>query len=83
LLLVIASVSLASLAQYGFISYSFNGGFSWQTKASVILGFLSATAFITTVALVIYRKLELSKLSLIIGLVTLVLMMAIRASTYF
>jgi len=83
LLIVIASVYLAGLARYGIVNYSFNGAFSWQTKASVVLGFLASSAFIVAVALVLYRREDLSRLSLVAGMGMLILLLAIGVSSYF
>jgi len=82
LLIVIASAYLVGLARYGIVVYSY-GSYSLETKVSVILSFLASTAFIATIALVIYRREDLSKLSLITGMVILVLLLAVGVTTYF
>lgn len=83
LLMVIASVYLASLGRYGFVVYPSGYGFSWQTKVSVVLSFLATIAFLATVALVVYRREDLGKQSLVAGLVLLVLLFIFQATTYF
>jgi hypothetical protein len=82
LLIVIASAYLVGLARYGIVVYSY-GSYSLETKVSVILSFLASTAFIATIALVIYRREDLSRLSLITGMVILVLLLAVGVTTYF
>ena len=82
LMIVIASMYLVSVASYGTVSLYYGVASSLAEKAYVVLSFLAGTIFILTIALVVYRRVDLGKISLIIGMAFLILMFAIRASVF-
>ncbi|HIH00955.1 TPA: hypothetical protein HA259_02565 [Thermoplasmata archaeon] len=81
LLIVIGAAYLISLSLYGAINVP-RDTFELESDLSVILGFLIITALIVTIASVIYKKEDLGKMSLIIGMVLIICMFALRASVY-
>jgi len=80
LMIVIASVYLISVAQYGVLGYG--GAYSLEEKAYIVLGFLASTFFVVTIAFVLYRREDLGKVFLIIGMALIILMLAIKAWIY-
>lgn len=81
LLIVIGAAYLISLSMYGTLSL-YGSEFDLEADLILVLSFLGSTALIATIALVIYRKEDLAKKSLIIGMVLLICMLALRASVY-
>ena len=79
-MIVIASVYLISVAQYGVLGYG--GAYSLEEKAYIVLGFLASTFFVVTIAFVLYRREDLGKVFLIIGMALIILMLAIKAWIY-
>jgi len=82
LMIVIASMYLVSVASYGTLSLYYGVASSLADKAYIVLSFLASAIFIVTIVLVVYRRVDLGKIFLVIGMAFLILMLAIRASVY-
>lgn len=80
LIMVIASAYLISVAQYGIIGYG--GAFSLEEKALLVLSFLASAFFVVTVASVVYRREDLGKVFLVIGMAFLILALATKVWIY-
>ena len=80
LLMVISSAYLISLATYSVIMYS--GSFELESKLGFVFSFLASTAFLATIALVIFRREDMGKKSLVVGMLLLLCMIALRTSVY-
>ena len=82
LMIVIGAAYLISLSMYGVDSLWGGDSFGLESDLSIILSFLASTAFIVTIASVIYEREDLGKKSLIIGMILIICMLALRASVY-
>ena len=80
LLIVIGAAYLTSMSMY-LLSVP-SSIFELEFDLSIILSFLVSTSLIVTIALVIYRKEDLAKKSLIIGMGLLICGLALRTSVY-
>jgi hypothetical protein len=80
--MVISSAYLISLATYAVISPFGGGSFELEAKLGYVLSFLASTAFLATIALVIFRREDMGKKLLVVGMVLLLCMIALRASVY-
>jgi len=80
LLIVIASAYLIGVAQYGVFGYG--GASSLEEKAFIVLGFLASAFFVVTIAFVVFRREDLGKVFLVIGMAFLILMLAIKVWIY-
>ena len=84
ILIVIAAVSLASLSISSlFISYYGGGGdYELDWKIGVILSFLSFTAFMVTIILVVYSREDPARMCLVVGIVFMIFLVAIRTEVH-
>ena len=80
MLIVIASAYLIGVAQYGVFGYG--GASSLEEKAFIVLGFLASAFFVVTIAFVVFRREDLGKVFLVIGMAFLILMLAIKVWIY-
>ena len=81
LLIVIGAAYLISLSLGTIVTWR-TDSFELETDLSFVLSFLASTALIATIAFVIYKREDWGKMSLIIGMVLIICMLALRTSVY-